>query len=127
MEGTRASNLLRVHVHFVWATHKRLPLLTPDIERKVHRYISKVCLNDGCQVHAIGGTDNHVHLLITLSATLSISQFIQHVKGGSSRFISSRLKPDEWFEWQQHYAAFSLRPQDLPVTIRYTLVSGKFM
>ena len=73
MESKWESNLLRVYVHFVWATKERLPLLSPDIERDVHRYITQICEDDGCQVHAIGGTENHVYLLVTLSGTVGTS------------------------------------------------------
>lgn len=106
--GRRRRNKLRVPLHFVWATHKRLPLLTEDIERDVYRYIEKVCRDDRCDVLAIGGMPDHVHLLVLLANTMSMADFMHHVKGGSSRFISTKLKTEGWFGWQKHYAAFAV-------------------
>ncbi len=102
------SNLLHVYVHFVWATQDRLPILTAEIERDVYRYITTVCEDHGCPVKAIGGTENHVHLLVTMSCAISLGELMQHIKGGSSPFVSGRLRPGEQFAWQGHYGDFSL-------------------
>lgn len=112
-------NKLEVYVHFVWATWDRLPLLTLDIERDVYRYIATVCEDDKCDALAIGGMSDHVHLLVKLSNTISLAELMKHVKGGSSRFITDELKPGEWFQWQGHYGAFSLRRKDVKFVIEY--------
>src|ERR1051326_7077497 len=104
----RRRNKIRGLVHFVWATHERLPLITAEIERDVYRYIEKVCQDDKCDVLAVGGIPDHIHLLVAMSNTVSLSALMQHIKGGSSRFISHKLKPGQWFAWQAHYAAFCL-------------------
>jgi REP element-mobilizing transposase RayT len=108
----RRRNKRRVLHHYVWATHQRLPLLTPEIEREVFRYLQQVCQDDGCEVLAIGGMPDHVHLLVVMSTTVTIAELMQHVKGGSSRFIRQRLKSGEWFAWQKHYAVFSVSWRD---------------
>lgn len=112
-------NKLEVYVHFVWATWDRLPLVTPEIERDVYRYISTVSEDDKCDALAIGGMPDHVHLLVKLSNTISMAQLMKDVKGGSSRFVSGELKPGEWFQWQGHFGAFSLRGKDLKSVIDY--------
>ena len=105
-------NKLCVAVHFVWATWDRQPLITPDIERDLWRYIGAVCADDKCEVLAIGGMPDYVHLLVLLSNTITLADFVQHVKGGSSRFVSEKLTPGAWFQWQGSYGAFSVsRPQ----------------
>src|SRR5436190_17106451 len=86
----RRRNKIRVLIHFVWATHERLPLITPEIERDVYRYMEKVCQDERCEVLAIGGMPDHVHLLAAISNTVSLSALMQNVKGGSSRFISHK-------------------------------------
>jgi putative transposase len=112
-------NKLEVYVHFVWATWDRQPLVTEGIERDVYRYISTVCEDDKCDVLAIGGMPDHVHLLVKLSSTISMAELMKHVKGGSSRFVSEDLKPGEWFKWQGHYGAFSLLRRDVESVVAY--------
>ena len=112
-------NKLRVYVHFVWATWDRLPLITEDIERAVHRYIESICCDNKCDVFAVGGMPDHVHLLVAMPATISLSELMQRVKGGSSRYITAECKQGEWFAWQGSYGAFSLRRKDLDDVIAY--------
>ncbi len=112
-------NKLRVIVHFVWATWDRQPLLTPELEREVHRYITAVAEDDGCPVLAIGGIEDHVHLLVSLSATISMAELMKHVKSGSSRLVREELRPGDWFQWQGHYGAFSVSPHDRATVIEY--------
>ena len=44
---------------------------------------------------------------------------MKEVKGGTSRLVSERLKPGEWFAWQPNYAAFSVSPSHTQRVIRY--------
>jgi putative transposase len=99
-----------VPIHFVWATHDRLPLVAPAFEQRVYDYIARVCQDDGCRVIAISGMPDHVHLLVGISATVTLSKLMKDVKGGSSRFISEHCAPGEWFAWQAHYGAIAVSP-----------------
>ena len=108
-----------VFIHFVWATFDRLPIVADTIERELFRYISQVCIDDGCEILAVGGMPDHVHLLVKLSLTRSCSDLMKHVKGGSSRHVSKELKPGEWFQWQGSYGAFSVSRRDVKAVIRY--------
>ena len=86
----RRGNKINVFMHYVWATHERLPLLTTEIERAVYRYIEQVCHDDRCEVLAIGGMPDHIHLLVNMSADRrAMSDMMKRVKGGSSRFMYS--------------------------------------
>ena len=112
-------NKLCVAVHFVWATWDRQPLITEDIERGLWRYIGAVCGDDHCEVLAIGGMPDHVHLLVLLSNTTTMADLMRHVKGGSSRFVPKRLLPGSWFAWQGSYGAFSVSRANVPNVIAY--------
>jgi REP-associated tyrosine transposase len=69
------------YVHIVWSTWDRLPLLSGEIERRVHRAIAAKCTELGSELVALGGVEDHVHLLIGLPATISRAQFVGAVKG----------------------------------------------
>jgi REP element-mobilizing transposase RayT len=117
--SVRRRNLLKLGTHFVWATHDRLPLVTNDIEHRLHRYIEGICQELGCSVIAIGGMSDHVHLLVAMSNKISTAMLMKNVKGSSSRFISSTLKPGSWFAWQPNYAAFSVSPSHIEIVVEY--------
>ena len=115
----RTRNKLRVAIHFVWTTVDRLPLLTPEIEERVYRYIVRVCEDDGCEILAVGGVSDHIHLLVKLPPTLPYFKLMKDVKGGSSRFIAETLRPASWVGWQAHYGAFAVSPHKIPKVARY--------
>ena len=108
-----------MYVHFVWSTARREPLITPTIERRLHRYIQGVCLKLGCKPLASGGTTDHVHLLLSVSATITLADIMEQVKGSSSHFASEELLDGEWFAWQEGYGAISVSPHDKARVIRY--------
>jgi putative transposase len=102
-----------VFVHLVWATWDRLPFLTPEVEREVHRAIGAECDELGAQVVAIGGVEDHVHLLARLPATLSIADLVKHAKGASSHLVTHGLGPGQVFKWQGAYGAVSVSPHEV--------------
>jgi putative transposase len=57
---------------------------------------------------AIGGVADHVHMLISLPGTLSVSKPLQLLKGNSSKWIHDTFPKLHSFEWQEGYGAFSI-------------------
>jgi REP element-mobilizing transposase RayT len=112
-------NKLNALLHFVWATYDRLPLITEDIECPVYRYIEQVCREDKCEVLAVGGMPDHIHLFVSMSHIVSFADLMRHVKGGSSRLITQHLKPGEWFAWQGSYAVFRVAVRDKQKVFHY--------
>jgi putative transposase len=54
---------------------------------------------------AVGGRENHIHILIAPPATMPLAVAIQKLKANSSRWLSEQgLR----FEWQKGYGAFSV-------------------
>ncbi len=60
-----------------------------------------------------------MHVLVSLPATIGYATLVKNMKAGSSRLVSQELKPGEWFAWQGHYGAFSLRKKDLAKITAY--------
>ena len=112
-------NRVDILLHFVWSTHKRMPLITNDIERSIYRYIVAVCKKEGCHILAIGGTENHIHLLISFPTDKKIWELVRNFKGGSSRLVTNILKPGEFFQWQGNYGVFSVSPSHKNRVINY--------
>jgi REP element-mobilizing transposase RayT len=112
-------NCVNVLVHFVWAIWDRLPLIDAAWERDLHRYIHATCQNLDCHPLAVGGTEDHVHLLVTIPSTVRLADVMEAMKGSSSRLVASELAPHESFKWQGSYGAFSVSPRDKRMVIRY--------
>ncbi|HYW19006.1 MAG TPA: IS200/IS605 family transposase [Nodularia sp. (in: cyanobacteria)] len=102
------ANFTQLYVHYVWATWDRLPLIKPDIQKLVYAAIIRECEQLKCTVIAIGGVEDHVHLLTSFPPTVSVSEVIKQIKGSSSHFITHEVKSDNFFKWQGSYGAFTV-------------------
>ena len=115
----RRSNMLRLPVHFVWTTRERLPLIAPEGEKRLWRFIEATCTEIRCETLAVGGMPDHIHLLVNFSNTFSLGEFMKRVKGSSSRFATQHLRGGEFFEWQAHYGAFGVSPENVAAVVAY--------
>ncbi|MBE8989709.1 IS200/IS605 family transposase [Nostoc sp. LEGE 12450] len=102
------SSFTQLYVHYVWATWDRLPLITPDIQKEVYGAIIRESEQLKCTVIAIGGIEDHIHLLTGFPPTISISELVKQIKGSASHFITHEIKPSEFFKWQGSYGAFTV-------------------
>jgi putative transposase len=109
-----------IYLHLVWATWRRQPLVTEEIERAVYRCIEKEVRRLQCNVLAIGGMPDHVHLVVKIRTTVSAAQLAQKVKGVSSTLARDQLlPPDTFFGWQDGYAVFSISRNHVKRVIAY--------
>jgi putative transposase len=107
-----------VYVHLVWATWDRQPLLTGETEAAAYACIRTECAVMGVEIVAIGGMEDHVHLLIRLPMTLSIAAVVKQVKGATSHMLTHKVGHEN-FKWQGAYGAFSVEKKSVPVVQRY--------
>ncbi len=112
-------NKLALYLHLNWATWDRLPLITSDIERRLHRNIESEAQKQGCTVLALNGMPDHVHLFVSIPATITIANLVKQVKGVSSHFVNETLQPDGQFKWQGNYGAFTVSRWDIDKIIGY--------
>jgi len=70
---------------------------------------------------AVGGVEDHVHILLSIPSTLSIAKAVQLLKGNSSRWIHETFPARQSFKWQEGYGAFSIGVSGIEATRRYIL------
>ncbi len=108
-----------IYVHLVWATWDRLPLITPAIERTLHRVIANEAQKMGCTLLALNSVPDHVHILVQMPSTITVAKLVKQLKGVSSYFINEVLKPESSFKWQGLYGAFSVSRWDVDQIVAY--------
>ena len=109
----------QLYYHFIWATHNREPLITALIEEPMYGYIIGKVDYVQCFFHAIGGIENHIHLVVLIPPTIAVAQFIKTIKGSSSHFINEKLAPTSAFGWQHGYSAFTVDHTHLKTIVNY--------
>jgi REP element-mobilizing transposase RayT len=65
----------------------------------------------------VGGTENHVHILLSLPATMPLAKAMRLIKGTSSHWMNETVKTE--FAWQEGYGAFTLGISQKGDTIAY--------
>lgn len=105
--------------HFVWATKYRAPTIDVKWESELYTVVIAKCKALDSWVHAIGGVQDHIHLVVSVSPTISIATFANQVKGNSSHFVNHVLQPNYTFAWQPEYSVISFHRKHLPVMVQY--------
>jgi putative transposase len=110
-----------INLHLVWHTKNSLPLLTHEIEPLAHRFLKKRIIDTpGAFVHEIGGTETHVHIAVSIPPTLTISDYIGQLKGGSSHDVNQAAgRMQKMLEWQAGYGVVRFGTGDLPWVKEY--------
>jgi putative transposase len=109
----------QLFVHCVWATWDRLPLITPVLAGPIYAALAAKVTELGCVPLAINGMPDHVHILIELSATMTIARLIGESKGSSSHLVNHALAPTTPFKWQGSYSAFTVSKRGVPFVRTY--------
>ncbi len=81
-------------------------MLASDLSDRLWPYLGGIARENKMKASAIGGVADHVHMLVSLPATLSIAKAVQLLKGNSSKWIHETFPKLQSFEWQEGYGAF---------------------
>lgn len=110
-----------INLHITWHTKSSVSSITPIIEKPLHQYLKhKIIETPGVIFHAVGGIENHIHIAISVSPNLLVSDWIGKLKGGSS-FNINKLQGDKSLQWQRGYGIVSFGTKDLKWVVNYIL------
>jgi putative transposase len=109
----------QMYVHLVFAVKNREALLTKSIQDKVFEYIGGINTNLKHKSLIVNGISNHVHILIGLNPSVSVSDTVYHIKRSSSLFINKEKLCSGYFSWQEGYGAFTYGRSQLDGIYKY--------
>ena len=112
MSHTYVSDL----VHCVFSTKERRNSIPAETQSELWSFIGGIARKNGFKALIVGGTANHVHILLHLPPKLALAKAVQLLKGNSSKWMSDQGKD---FSWQEGYGAFSVSSSNLDQVIRY--------
>ncbi len=109
----------KLYYHVVWTTFDRQPLI--NLERaaiiRAALYIKAKKLR--AVLHAVGNVTDHVHVVASFPPMLSVSAYVKHLKGATSRAVHVRTGASQAFRWQEGYGALSLGERSLATVVAY--------
>ena len=112
MSHTYSQNVL----HVIFSTKDRQKTISPEFQPRLWAYVAGVCRKLEILVHAIGGIEDHIHLLIQVPPTLPVAKAVLTIKSNSSRWANEQGLT---FAWQQGYAVFSVSSSNVPAVVQY--------
>jgi putative transposase len=109
-----------IYLHLTWHTKQSVRLLAGDVENRAHKYIvHRIAETPGAFVHQIGGTEDHIHVAVSIPPTLLISKWIGELKGASAHHLNHNVMDRPVFAWQAGYGAVTFGQKDLPFVREY--------
>ena len=108
-----ANTYTSLHYHVVFSTKNRQPFLVDATRERVFSYLGGIARENGMKALEIGGVADHVHLLLSIPASLAVSKAVQLIKGASSHWLKATFPNMIDFAWQDGYAAFTVSQSQL--------------
>lgn len=87
-------------------------MLNPELLIRLCKYINGISKNEDGKLLECGGTENHIHLLISLPPKRAIIDFVRVIKTNSSKWLHEELSFNK-FGWQNGYGFFSVSYSEL--------------
>ncbi|MDZ7715792.1 MAG: IS200/IS605 family transposase [Balneolaceae bacterium] len=109
----------QIYIHYIFSTKHRKPVISHKFESRLWSYLGGIARANNMIPIAIGGVQDHVHALIAIPSTVSMSKSIQLLKGGSSKWLNDNFFRDRTFRWQKGYGAFSVSESMIPKVVNY--------
>jgi len=106
-------------MHCVFTTKHRERWLSPSVRERLWPYLAGIARENDMRVLAVGGVDDHVHILLALPSTVTVAKAVQLLKGNSSKWIHETFPEMRAFNWQGGYGAFSIGVSGIEATTRY--------
>jgi putative transposase len=114
-----SQSLSNVLLHIIFSTKNRCPFIDEAIESELHSYIASTTSSHGSYAYKIGGISDHIHLLVTLPRTLSISDLLEEIKKNSSKWIKTKSQKYADFAWQKGFGVFSVSTSRANAVVTY--------
>jgi len=111
----------QLYLHLVWSTWDRHPFLVQGLRERVYECIQAECVRLRVDLIAIGGMEDHVHLLVRVPATIAPADLVKQMKGASSHLVNHDIYAPFYFKWQGAYGAFSVSKRHVPLIREYVL------
>jgi putative transposase len=116
-----ANTYSQIYIQIVFAVKGRQNLIAKEKREELHKFITGIVSNRGQKLFAIFAMPDHVHILVSISPSISISDLVRDIKAGSSKFINDNQWINSKFNWQEGFGAFSYSKSSVDKVVKYIL------
>lgn len=111
----------QLYYHVIWTTKNREPLISAELEPELHKYLRGKGLELGGIAHAVGGTEDHCHIVVSIPPRIAIGDYVGKLKGASSHWVTHLSGYKKPFAWQEGYGILSFSKRSLSQVVQYVL------
>ena len=116
-----ANTYTQIYIHVVFAVRERESLIKAEWREGLFKYIAGILRNQGIKLIAIGGVEDHIHILFAMSPTIALSDLVRDVKASSSKYVNESKFVRGKFYWQEGFGAFSHSRSQIDDVAKYVL------
>ena len=116
-----ANTYTQIYIQIVFAVKGRQNLISKENREELHKFITGIVSNRNQKLFAVFAMPDHVHILVSMSPNMLISDLVRDIKAGSSKFINEKKWTNEKFNWQEGYGAFSYSKSSVDSVVKYIL------
>jgi REP element-mobilizing transposase RayT len=114
-----ANTYTSLHYHIVFSTKNRETFIKKEMSDRIWAFLGGIARENKLKALCVGGTEDHIHILLMAPPAMALSKMVQLLKGGSSRWIHEIYPEMRRFAWQDGYGAFRVSRSQLPDIVRY--------
>ncbi|AZA89223.1 Transposase and inactivated derivatives [Chryseobacterium nakagawai] len=116
-----ANTYTQIYIQIVFAVKGRQNLISKENREELHKLITGIVSNRNQKLFAVFAMPDHVHVLVSMNPTMSVSDLVRDIKAGSSKFINEKRWMNGKFNWQEGYGAFSYSKSSVDSVVKYIL------
>lgn len=114
-----ANTYIQLYIHIVFSVKARHALIPKHHKSKLHQYITGIITKRKQKVIQINSMPDHIHILVGMTPDIALSDLVQSIRIGSTRFINRQGWIAGKFQWQEGFGAFSYSRSQLNTVAAY--------
>ncbi|HSV89190.1 MAG TPA: IS200/IS605 family transposase [Bacteroidales bacterium] len=114
-----ANTYTQIYIQIVFSVKGRQNLIQKNWKDELHKYICGIVNGKEQKVYAVGGIEDHIHILVSVKPNIAISDLVPDIKANSSKWINEKGFVKGKFHWQEGFGAFSYAQSQLDTVIAY--------
>ena len=114
-----SQSLAKILIHLIYSTKIRERIIHDDVRDELHRYTAGILKELESPAILINSVEDHIHILYSHSKNRAITEVLEEIKKGSSKWIKTKGPGYSGFHWQNGYGAFSVSQSGVPEVVKY--------
>ena len=116
-----ANSYTQIYIHLIFAVQSRASIIKESFRIDTEQYISKIITRRNSKTISIYCNPDHIHILVGLNPSNTVSDLVRDIKSGSSKWINQEKLVVGRFAWQEGYGAFTYSKSQLDSVCKYIL------